>query len=110
MKRKIVISYEWWDANEPSNDIPEEFVNWLETRAEEEIKIKSNEGFTSGLLFVAYGDEYDEDIYRGTWEFERLYEEDNFDYNKKPTEVKPPPTSTNLETHEKLRVNKKKIY
>ena len=70
MKRKIVISYEWWDAHDLSKDIIEEFINPLARRAEEEIRIKSQEGFTSGLLFAAYGDEYDEVNYRGTWDYD----------------------------------------
>ena len=69
MTRKIVICYEWWNVNEPSNDIPEEFINPLAQKAEAEIKFKADYGFTSGLLFAAYGDEYDEDIYRGRWDY-----------------------------------------
>ncbi len=79
MKRTLIISYEWWDAGEPSKEISKDVIELLEKNAEERIDLQIKEGFTSGELFANIyksdddyydGDDEGED-YRGSWKLER---------------------------------------
>lgn len=67
MRRKIEISYNWW--NDDGTDIPIEHLGVLEEHAEERINEMRKEGYTEGELCCVVYDENDNEIeYRGWWE------------------------------------------
>lgn len=72
MKRKITISYNWWNSSETNAEIPPEHQDALEEKAQDRIAEQMTEGNTSGQLLdnisMLESDGDDGVDYQGHWE------------------------------------------